>query len=42
MKKFKDKQHSDVTMVQDEVEKHKYYMVLDGYIVGVQYNLGSE
>lgn len=28
----------DLKFVKDENEEYKYYIVLDGYIVGVQYN----
>ena len=38
MKSINDK---DVSMVQDKNQKHKYYIMLDGYVIGVQYNLGA-
>ncbi len=39
MKSIKDK---DILMVQDKKEKYKYYMMLDGYLIGVQYKMGSK
>jgi len=43
MKTFQDKHNLfDLNMVQDKIEKHKYYIMLDGYVVGVQYNLGTD
>lgn len=38
MKSIKDK---DVLMVQDKDYKYKYYIMLDGYVIGVQHNFGS-
>lgn len=38
MKSINDK---DVSIVQDKKQKYKSYIMLDGYIIGVQYNLGS-
>lgn len=32
----------NISMIQDKKEKYKYYMVLDGYVVGIQYKLGSK
>ena len=38
MKTIQDKH---ISMIQDKEEKHKFYIMLDGYVIGVQYNLGS-
>ncbi len=38
MKSINDK---DVLMVQDRHNKYKYYIMLDGYVIGVQHNFGS-
>lgn len=28
----------DLSIIPDEKDENKYYIVLDGYVVGVQYN----
>lgn len=38
MKSIHDK---DVLMVQDKNQKHKYYIMLDGYVIGVEYKFGA-
>jgi hypothetical protein len=30
----------NVSIVQDKIEKHKYYIILEGHVIGVQYNIG--
>lgn len=43
MRTLYDKDKSDdLEILQDKNEKYKYYIMLDGYIIGVQYNLGSK
>lgn len=32
------KKYDNLTLVADEKDKNKLYIVLDGYVIGVQYN----
>ena len=42
MKTLEEKYSSfNLRMLQDKENKYKYYIMLDGYLIGVQYNLGS-